>query len=137
MTTAPVHLPLAHAEEGAEWRDDAAYLASTSGRLACATLAFALLGAAWLALFGNAANMSIAIPVITLGCIMGGFLTTGTAVEHHGTLTLAYLLSLPPVAGAYFAGLYVIVGAGLAAAVILAALAAIPVTLMVRARIAG
>ena len=137
MTTAPVHLSIAHVEETAEWHDDAGYLASGSGRIACATLTFALLGAAWLALFGTAANMPLAISVIVLVCVVGGFLATGLAMDRHGTLALAYLLTLPPIAGAYFAGLHVIMGAGLAAAVVLAALAAIPVVLLIRERIAG
>ena len=137
MTTAPLHLPVRHETEIAEWHDDTGYLASGSGRIACATLAFALLGAAWIALFGTTANEVLAIPVIILVCIVGGFLATGLAIDRHGTLAIAYLLTLPPIAGAYFAGLTVLVGAGLGAGVVLAALAAIPVVLLVRAKVAG
>jgi hypothetical protein len=137
MTTAPVHLTLTHETETAEWRDDAGYLASGSGRIACATLAFALLGAAWLALFGTAANATLAIPLIVLVCIVGGFLATGLAIDRHGTLALAYLLTLPPIAGVYYAASTVLVGAGIGYAVVFAALAAVPAVLLVRAKVAG
>jgi hypothetical protein len=140
MTTAPLQISHAHAKPEAavaQWVDDRGYLASASGRIACATLAFALVAAGGIALFGNAANLPYAIPLITLVCIMGGFLATGLAIDRHGTLALAFVLSLPPVAGAYFASLYVLPGAGIAAALPLIALAAIPVVLMVRAKAAG
>ncbi len=140
MTTAPVHLThisTSTPDKVAEWQDERGYLATASGRIACATLAFALIGAGGLAVFGTPANTPMAIALITLGCIMGGFITTSLAMESNGTLALAYLLTLPPVAGAYFAALHVLSGAGLALAVPMFALALIPLVLLARARVAG
>jgi len=88
-------------------------------------------------LFGTPANTPLAIAWITLSCIMGGFITTGLAMERHGTLALAYLLTLPPIAGAYFAALHVLSGAGVALAVPMFALALIPLVLLARAKAAG
>jgi hypothetical protein len=135
MTTAS--LDLVHVEKTAEWHDDAGYFASGSGRIACATLAFALLAAAGFALFGTAANLPLVVPVITLVCIVGGFLAMGLAIDRYGTLALAYVFSLPPVAGLYFAALHVLCSAGIVAAASLTALALVPVTLLVRAKAAG
>jgi hypothetical protein len=140
MTTAPVHFSHASTttpDKAGEWHDDRGYLATGSGRLACATLAFALLGAGFLAVFGTHDNTPMAIAVITLGCIMGGFVTTALSMERNGTLALAYLLTLPPIAGAYFAALHVLSGAGVALAVPMFALALIPLGLLARAKAAG
>jgi len=86
---------------------------------------------------GTPANTPLAIAAITLGCIMGGFIATALSMERNGTLALAYLLTLPPIAGAYFAALHVLSGAGVALAVPMFALALIPLGLAARAKAAG
>jgi hypothetical protein len=110
----------------AKWNDDAGYMKSLSGRLACATLAFALLAAAGLAAFGDE-SAPIAITAVTLVCIIGGFWTIGLAIERHGTMALALVLSLPPVAGVYYAAMHLVVARGALTAAIFAVLAILPI----------
>jgi hypothetical protein len=114
----PVPASLAHTTpkveaEPAKWHDEGRYLASTSGRLASGTLAFALLAAAGLACFGDVLNLPVAIASVTLACIVGGFLTIGLAMDRHGRMALALTLVLPPVAAVYFALLHVLPSAGI------------------------
>lgn len=87
------------------------FLASPSGRVYTGTTAFAALAAALLGLAGPSAPTA-ALPLITLVCMLGGFLSVGLAIDRHPLAAILLIFILPFEAAPYFVGLHYITTAG-------------------------